>query len=216
MVSTNLTFQPLYEGKLPLSLWVTILAIFSAVGIVLRQLTIPTFSPFVTITPGFAMPLLVGLVLGPLGGILCGAFVGISGAFWEPILIPLVGNVALGLSTGIPTYYRQKLNNVSWIILCIFSAIVIGGFLPTFSIEILILGIPLYIAALTAIIDAVQAGIWVIVALFLTQGLIEPILFRYRRMNRKLERIIMAAFRCNIISFVSFKKREWRKNSISC
>ena len=92
MTSPNRFLQPTHEGQLPLSLWVALLAIFSAVGVILRQVAIPTFSMYVTLTPGFVMPLLAGIVLGPIGGILCGVFVGISGALWEPILIPLVGN----------------------------------------------------------------------------------------------------------------------------
>ncbi len=181
MPSPNPTLQPIQEGKLALSLWIAVLAIFSAVGIVLRQVAIPTFTPYVTLTPGFVMPLLAGIVLGPLGGVLCGVFVGISGTLWEPFLIPLIGNVALGLSTGIPSYYRHKLHRVSWMVACVLSAVVIGGFLPTFSIEVLVFGVPLFFAALTASIDAVQAGIWVVVAIILAQGVVDPILLRYRR-----------------------------------
>jgi hypothetical protein len=127
------------------------------------------------------MPLLVGIVLGPLGGILCGVFVGISGALWEPFLIPLVGNVALGISTGIPTYFRYKLQRSGWMVVCLISAIIIGGFLPTFTIEVLLFLVPPNFAALTASMDAVQAGIWVLVAIILGQGVIGPILLRYRR-----------------------------------
>ena len=181
MTSLNRFLQPSHEGFLPLSLWITLLAIFSAVGIVLRQVAIPTFSPYVTLTPGFVMPLLTGIVLGPLGGILCGVFVGISGALWEPFLIPLVGNIALGISTGIPTYYRNKLQRNGWMIACLISAVILGGFLPTFVIEVFILVVPPYSAALPASIDAVQAGIWVLVTIILAQGVIDPILSRYRR-----------------------------------
>lgn len=181
MASTNQTLQPSHGGIFPLSIWIGLLAIFSAVGIVLRQIVIPTFSPYVTLTPGFIIPLLAGIILGPLGGILCGIFVGISGALWEPFLIPLIGNIALGISTGIPTYYRQKLNQLSWIVLCILTAVIIGGFLPTFSIEVLIFGLPATIAVITASVDGIQAGIWIVVAIILAQGIIDPILLRYKR-----------------------------------
>ncbi|MFX1319272.1 MAG: ECF transporter S component [Promethearchaeota archaeon] len=183
MPSPNPLFQPTHQGNLPTTLWIAILAIFSAIGIVLRQLAIPTFSPYVTLTPGFLIPLIAGIVLGPVGGFLCGLFVGISGALWEPSLIPLLGNVALGMSTGIPTYYRHKLHQTPWMVACIISAIIIGGFLPTFTIEVLVFGVLPIIAALTASIDAVQAGIWVAVALLLTQGIIEPILSKYWKTN---------------------------------
>jgi hypothetical protein len=181
LTSPNQVLQPSHEGLLPHSLWIALLAIFSAVGLVLRQVAIPTVSPFVTLTPGFIMPLLAGIILGPLGGMLCGVFVGISGALWEPILIPLVGNVALGVSTGIPTFYRNKFRHIWWIVACLISAITIGGFLPTFTIEVLLFVVPPYFAALTASIDAVQAGIWVLIAIILSQGVIDPILLRYRR-----------------------------------
>ena len=187
VASSNSTLQPIDKGILPLTLWIAILAVFSAVGIVLRQVALPTFSPYVTLTPGFVMPLLSGIILGPLGGVLCGIFVGISGAFWEPFLIPLIGNVALGISTGIPSYFRHKLHKISWITMCIISAMIIGGFLPTFSVEILLFGVPIFIAALTASVDAVQAGIWVVVAIILAQGVIDPILLRYRRPSTNLE-----------------------------
>jgi hypothetical protein len=177
--SLNPLLQPPHQGTLPLTLWVAILAIFSAVGIVLRQFAIPTFSPYVTLTPGFLIPLLAGIVLGPLGGILCGIFVGISGALWEPFLIPIIGNIALGLSTGTPTFYRHKIHQTSWMASCIFSAVLIGGFLPTFSTELVVFGVPPTIAAVTASIDAAQAGIWVIVAIILSQTVIKPILSRY-------------------------------------
>ena len=187
MASPNLTLQPIHEGTLLISLWVTILALFSAVGIILRQVAIPTFSPYVTLTPGFVMPLLTGIVLGPLGGLLCGVIVGMSGALWEPILIPLLGNIALGVSTGIPTYYRHKLSRVSWTLICILSAVIIGGFLPTFVIEVLVFGVPMIVAALTASVDAVQAGIWVVVVIILAQRIVDPILLRYRRTSQITE-----------------------------
>ena len=106
---------------------------------------------------------------------------------WEPFLIPLIGNVALGLSTGIPTYYRHKLRRKSWMVTCIFSAMIIGGFLPTFSIEVLVFRVPFFFAALIASVDAVQAGIWVIIAIILAQSVVNPILLRYRRPSDNLE-----------------------------
>ena len=181
MTSPNRFLQPSHEGHLPLSLWIALLAIFSAVGIILRQIAIPTYSIYVTLTPGFIIPLLAGIVLGPLGGILCGVLVGISGALWEPILIPLVGNIALGLSTGIPTYFQKNLQHKWWMVVCFVSAVIFGGFLPTFAVEVFLFIVPPYFAALTASIDAIQAGIWVLVAILLTQGVIDTILVRYRR-----------------------------------
>ncbi|MFX1566185.1 MAG: hypothetical protein ACFFCH_09355 [Promethearchaeota archaeon] len=187
MPSQNLMLQPSSQGSLPLSIWIALLAIFAASGIILRQVAIPIFPPYVTLTPGFVIPLLTGIVLGPLGGILCGMFVGVSGAFWEPVLIPLVGNIALGLSTGLPTYFRHRIHNISWMLTCVISAILIGGFLPTFSIESLVFGVPSFVAALTASVDALQAGIWVIIALILAQTIVDPLVIRHKRKESSVE-----------------------------
>ncbi|MFX1491751.1 MAG: hypothetical protein ACFFBU_05775 [Promethearchaeota archaeon] len=181
MGSQNLTLQSTNGKSLPVSFWTALLALFAAIGIVLRQVAIPIFPPYVTLTPGFIMPLLTGIVLGPLGGIICGILVGISGALWEPFLIPLFGNIALGLSTGIPTYFRYKIPHFLWMIISILSATLIGGFLPTFIIEMLIYGVPPMIATLTASFDASQAGIWTTIALFIYVGIIHPLLAQYQR-----------------------------------
>jgi len=163
--------------QLPLSFQVALLALFAALGVVLRQVAIPTASPFVTLTPGFTIPLLTGIVLGPIGGFVCGLAVGISGAIWEPAIIPVIGNIALGLSTGIPTLARRRLPCLLWASICFISAIVVGGFLPTFGGEI-IYGIVPLAAALDASIDAAQAAIWVIIALLLDARIIQPLLKR--------------------------------------
>ncbi len=47
----------------------------------------------------------------------------------------------------------------------------------------LVFAVPLFFAALTASIDALQAGIWIISALLLAQGIVDPILRRYRRQS---------------------------------
>lgn len=185
--SQNPTFQSSSQGILPLSLWIALVAIFAASGIVLRQIAIPTFSPYVTLTPGFLFPLLAGIVLGPIGGLLCGVFVGISGALWEPFVIPLIGNIALGLSTGIPSIFRHRIHRFSWILVCILSAVMIGGFFPTFCIEVLVFAVPTFVAILTASVDAVQAGIWVTVAIILAHTVVDPLLLRYRRKDSSME-----------------------------
>lgn len=163
----------------PLTIRIALLALLAATGVILRQIAVPTFSPFVTLTPGFTIPLLTGLVLGPIGGAVCGLIVGISGALWEPFLIPLIGNISLGLSTGLPTYFRLRIPQPFWTGLTIFLAMIFGGFLPTFCIEILVFLVPPFYAAVIASIDAFQAGIWVIVALLIYFGICEPFLRRY-------------------------------------
>jgi len=180
LTSPNFILQPTGKGTLSPSIWIALLALFTATGVIFRQISIPIFPPFVSLTPGFLMPLLAGMVLGPLGGALCGLFVGVSGALWEFPLIPLIGNIALGLSTGIPSFYRNRMSPVLWMSLCVVSAMIIGGFLPTFIVEVLVIGFPPSIATLTASIDALQAIVWVVVALFLVMIIVDPILNRYR------------------------------------
>ncbi len=181
LTSPNFFLQPTGKGKFSLSIWIVLLALFAATGVIFRQISIPIFPPFVSLTPGFLMPLLAGVILGPLGGALCGLFVGVSGALWEFPLIPLIGNIALGLSTGIPSFYRNRMPPVLWMSLCIVSAMIIGGFLPTLIVEVLVVGFPPSVAAVTASIDAFQAIVWVVVAILLVVSIVDPILNRYRR-----------------------------------
>ncbi|MHA2313822.1 MAG: hypothetical protein ACXACF_00820 [Candidatus Hermodarchaeia archaeon] len=181
MPSPSFTLQPIGKGTLSLSIWIALLALFTATGVIFRQISIPIFPSFVSLTPGFLLPLLAGMVLGPLGGALCGLFVGVSGALWEFPLIPLIGNIALGLSTGSPSFYRHKMPPVLWMSLCVISAMLIGGFLPTFIIEVVIIRFHPVIAMLTASVDAFQAIIWTVVAILLVIGIVDPILNRYRR-----------------------------------
>jgi hypothetical protein len=181
LTSPNFILQPTGKGTLSLSIWIALLAVFAATGVVFRQISIPIFPPFVSLTPGFLMPLLAGIILGPVGGALCGLFVGVSGALWEFPLIPLIGNIALGLSTGTPSFYRNRMTPVLWISLCIVSAMIIGGFLPPFIVEVMVIRFPPSIATVTASIDALQAIVWVIVAILLVMSIVDPILNRYRR-----------------------------------
>lgn len=181
LTAPNFILQPAGKGNLSLSIWIALSAVFAATGVVFRQISIPIFPPFVSLTPGFLMPLLAGIILGPLGGALCGLFVGVSGALWEFPLIPLIGNIALGLSTGIPSFYRNRMAPVLWMSLCIVSAMIIGGFLPTFIVEVMVIRFPPSIAAVTASFDAFQAIVWVIVAILLVMSIVDPILSRYRR-----------------------------------
>ncbi|MDO8055402.1 MAG: hypothetical protein Q6361_00935, partial [Candidatus Hermodarchaeota archaeon] len=181
MPSHHITLQPLDSGTLPFSVWLALLVICSALGIVLRQVVIPTYTPYVNLTPGFVMPLFAGMLLGPLGGVFCGIFVGMSGALWEPFLIPLIGNIALGLSTGLPSYFRHKVPYLFWILFCVVLAISLGGFLPTFAVEVLIAGVYPLFAALSASIDAVQAGLWAVISLLVLRGVVQPLLNPYRQ-----------------------------------
>ncbi len=173
------------KSSFPVTFQIVLTALFAATGVVLRQISLPTPLPYVTLTPGFTMPLLAGIVLGPLGGLICGAIVGLSAGLWEPLIIPLVGNIALGLSTGIPSLFRHRMSSYLWRSFCFLGGIVIGGFLPTFMGEVVLL-VPPLIAAAAASIDAVQAGIWVSVAILLDAFTIQPFLTRNLHTTEKL------------------------------
>jgi hypothetical protein len=71
--------------------------------------------------------------------------------------------------------------------LSVLSAMIVGGFLPTFIVEVMIIGFPPIIAGITAGIDAAQAGIWAVIALLLVLGVVDPILIRYRKSPQSAE-----------------------------
>jgi hypothetical protein len=164
--------------QLPPALRVVLLAMLAAVGILLRQVAIPTSLSFVTLTPGFTMPLLTGLALGPIEGLVCGFIVGISGGLTEPALLPVLGNIALGLSTGFPSLVRGRLPYPLWASLCVLSGSFFGGFLPTFSIEVLVFLVHPIAAMAAAVADGLQGIVWAIVAVLLDKTAVQPLLQR--------------------------------------
>ncbi len=165
---------------MPLTFRIALLAVFTALGVVIRQFKIPVVPEVVELTPGFIMPFLTGLVLGPGEGAICGLIVGIGGALTstELFLIPIIGNIALGISTGVPALWRERIHRYLFIGLCIVSASIFGGFLPTYGISVIFMGLNPIGAAFFASIDAMQAIVWVVVALILDTGVIQPIIHR--------------------------------------
>ena len=172
---------------MPLSVWLALLVILTAVGIVLRQIAIPV-AVNITLTPGFTAPLLAGMLLGPVAGVLCGLIVGMSGALTEWWLLPVMGNIALGLSTGLPSLVRGRLPRPVWAALCVAMAVVVGGFLPTFTEKVIVELLPAIVAALEACIDAAQAGVWAVVALILEAGVVRPLLAHIITVDERRER----------------------------
>ena len=164
--------------QLPPVLRVVVLAMFAAVGILLRQVALPTSLPYATLTPGFTIPLLTGLALGPIGGLACGLIVGISGGLTEPVLLPVLGNIALGVSTGIASLARRRLPYLLWASLCVVSGSFFGGFLPTFSIEVLVFLVHPIAATAAAVADGLQGMAWAIVAVLLDKTAVQPLLQR--------------------------------------
>jgi len=142
---------------------IVIASILGALGVVLRTFSVQIVEN-VQITPGMIAPILSGMLLGISGGILTGSIVGVyaaafSGEFW---LIPLIGNICLGISTGIIKFSRNKKYIKS--LLFIISSGIIGGFLPTF-IFILMLIPNVTVAAVSGLSDLINASIAALIAI---------------------------------------------------
>ena len=109
------------------------IAILGAFGALLRYFAAITVIPgVVELSPSFLIPQLAGMLMGSIGGSLCGVIVGVTGSVrgGEFPLIPLLGNIALGLSTGIVKDFvsdeKRKLKKPLYVI----SGAFIGGFIP--------------------------------------------------------------------------------------
>lgn len=132
--------------------------ILGALGIILRSFYLEIIAN-VQLTPGMIPPALAGMLMGLRGGLMTGLIVGVYGALisGEFPLIPLVGNVLLGVGPGliceIVDDKRTLLKSVLYIVL----TGVVGGFIPTF-ILLLALGPPA-IAAFSALFDLANATI---------------------------------------------------------
>ncbi|MGQ4832748.1 MAG: ECF transporter S component [Candidatus Asgardarchaeia archaeon] len=148
---------------------IALLAVLAALGIVLRSISITVIPDIVQLTPGFFVSEFAGMVLGLEGGIIVGAITGIVGAMQggEFPLIPLIGNIALGVSTAIVYLFMRKDSRVRDLMVVI-SAGIIGGFLPTFCITLMFIPITtegIALAAFSAMLDFFQAALWAIVGL---------------------------------------------------
>ncbi|MHA1334080.1 MAG: LytS/YhcK type 5TM receptor domain-containing protein, partial [Candidatus Odinarchaeia archaeon] len=135
-------------------------------GIVLRTIAIPIFEN-VQFTLGMIAPILSGMITGLYGGLITGSIVGIyaavfSGEFWA---IPLIGNICLGISTGIISQMLPKENyDKIKIPLYICASAIIGGFIPTFAFLLLLIPSPVF-AATGAVIDMINAAIAAVVSI---------------------------------------------------
>ena len=122
----------------------------------------------VQLTPGMIAPILSGMLLGFVPGAATGAIIGIyaaviSGEFW---VIPFLGNICLGISSGLITSFLSKsVSTPVKSILYLISAAVIGGFLPTFITIIIFLPDTLFIAALSGMFDFINALLAAVIAL---------------------------------------------------
>ncbi|MFW9805939.1 MAG: hypothetical protein ACFFFK_04360 [Candidatus Thorarchaeota archaeon] len=159
----------------------TTLAMIAALGIAVRVFVhIPLIFGVVDLTPGFLFSLLGGIIGGLPGGVLVGAITGLGGAiaFTEPPLLPMIGNICLGIGAGYGLHLVRNRDSFKYYLLVIIGAPIIGGFIPTFIISLLYFD-PLAIIIAAAIADTIQTLIWVIPALILERYIIRPILGHY-------------------------------------
>ncbi len=148
---------------------IALLAVLAALGVVLRSISVTVIPNVVELTPGFFASEFAGMVLGLEGGIIVGTITGLVGALHggEFPLIPLIGNIALGVSTAIVYLFMKKDSRIRDILVVV-SAGIIGGFLPTFTITLMFIPITsegIALAAFSAMLDFFQAALWAIVGL---------------------------------------------------
>jgi hypothetical protein len=154
------------------------MAIIASLGIVARIFVRFTVIPGLEFTPGFMFSELGGLVGGLPGGILVGAIVGAGGAMagGEMPLLPLLGNICLGIGTGIAVVVDRSRSSARYYVTALLGGAIIGGFIPTITI---FSGFEFAAAFLPAVADAFQALIWAVVALSVERGLVRPIVGHY-------------------------------------
>jgi hypothetical protein len=159
----------------------TTLAMIAALGIVVRVFVhIPLIFGVVDLTPGFLFSLLGGVIGGLPGGILVGAITGLGGAMalTEPPLLPMIGNICLGIGAGYALHLVRDRDNLKYYLMVIIGAPIIGGFIPTFVISLLYFD-PMSIIMAAAIADTVQTLIWVFPALLIERAIIRPLIGSY-------------------------------------
>jgi len=158
----------------------TTIAMIAALGIVVRYtIQIPVIPNVVVLTPGFMFSILGGIVGGIPGGAIVGAIVGVSGALsgTEIPILPMIGNICLGIGSGYAIYLTKR-DNLKYYILVILGSGIIGGFIPTMTIFSSLVD-PLVVNLIAASIDMAQAFLWAVVALVVERKIIRPIVGGY-------------------------------------
>jgi hypothetical protein len=159
----------------------TTLALIAALGIVVRMFVrIPVIPGFVELTPGFLFSLLGGIIGGVPGGIFVGAIVGIGGAMGggEPPLLPMIGNIFLGIGSGLAIHITKERNSRRYALLVVLGGGIIGGLIPTATIFASLID-PVEVILAAALLDMTQGFLWAIVALFVERKIIRPIAGNY-------------------------------------
>jgi hypothetical protein len=168
----------------------TTLAMIAAIGIVVRYtIQIPVIPNVVVLTPGFMFSILGGIVGGIPGGALIGAIVGISGALsgTEIPILPMFGNICLGLGSGYAIYFSKR-DNLKYYILVILGSGIIGGFIPTMTLFYSFVD-SITVNVIAASIDMMQAFLWAAVALVAERTIIRPILGHYLYSEAKVHEL---------------------------
>ncbi|MFW9907027.1 MAG: hypothetical protein ACFFEF_00515 [Candidatus Thorarchaeota archaeon] len=157
------------------------LAIIASLGIIARMfLRIPLVPGFFELTPGFLFSLLGGVVGGIPGGIFCGAIVGFGGALagGEFFLLPMVGNIFLGVGTGIAIHLENDRYSSKYALIAILGGGLIGGFIPSMTIFGAITE-SFELTLIVAVADLIQALLWAAVAILIDRTIIKRILGNY-------------------------------------
>ncbi|MBS3793821.1 MAG: hypothetical protein KGY80_02935 [Candidatus Thorarchaeota archaeon] len=158
----------------------TTLAILAAMGVWARLFVkIPIIAGLLELTPGFMFSELGGIIGGLAGGVFVGAIVGIGGAVagGEPFLLPMIGNIFLGIGTGWVIKVAHDRDSIRYRIMVILGGALIGGFFPSVTIFAFFTE-SLEAAIIFALLDAFQAGLWAAVALFV-EKIIREIIGNY-------------------------------------
>ena len=159
----------------------TILALIAAIGIVVRMFVRITLIPgLVEITPGFLFSLLGGIIGGVPGGIFVGAIVGIGGTVGggEPPLLPMIGNIFLGIGSGLAIHVTKERNSRKYALMVVLGGGIIGGFIPSATIFASLID-PIEVILAVALLDMTQGFLWAIMALFVERRIIRPIAGNY-------------------------------------
>jgi hypothetical protein len=171
-------------GAIPLqknTVALTTLAMLAAMGIVVRMFVrIPVIPGLLDLTPGFLFSELGGVIGGLPGGALVGAIVGLGGAIagGEPPILPMIGNICLGIGTGYAIHIKMDRDSLLYIVMVILGGGIIGGFIPSMTIFAAFTE-SIEITILYATIDMLQAFLWAFVALVLERAVIRPIIGQY-------------------------------------
>ncbi|MCK5151931.1 MAG: hypothetical protein KAQ65_08820 [Candidatus Thorarchaeota archaeon] len=171
----------------------TTLAVLAAIGIVARMfIRIPVIPGFFELTPGFLFSLLGGVIGGIPGGILVGGIVGIGGAMagGEFFLMPMIGNIFLGVGTGIAIHLVRDRNSWKYALVAILGGSIIGGFIPSMTVFAAVTA-SLELTFIVAIADMIQALIWGVVAIMVDRLFIQRILGDYIYSDGAISEIII-------------------------